>query len=91
MHMQDRLYDKPQTLQSIATDANFDEACYLRANPDVAAAVRAHQFESGRQHFEAFGRQERRRLQLKVEPGRKRSKLQQIRRLIRDDMQMQEA
>ncbi len=85
------LYEAPQTLRPLATDANFDDASYLRANPDVAAAVSAHQFDSGRQHFEAFGRQEGRRLQLRVEPERKRSKLQQIRRLFRDDMQMREA
>jgi SAM-dependent methyltransferase len=91
MQMQAYLYETPQTLLLMATDANFDEACYLRANPDVAAAVRARQFNSGRQHFEVFGRQEGRRLQLKVEPGRKRSKLQQIRRLFRDDMEMRQA
>jgi SAM-dependent methyltransferase len=36
----------------------FDEIAYLRANPDVAAAVARGDFESGRQHADRFGRQE---------------------------------
>lgn len=36
----------------------FNEAAYLAANPDVAAAVEAGFFPSGRDHFEAFGAQE---------------------------------
>ena len=42
----------------------FDEAGYLEANPDVAAAVSAGHFESGRQHFERFGVGERRLMAL---------------------------
>jgi FkbM family methyltransferase len=41
--------------------ADFDEAFYLRAYPDVAKAVRAGQFRSGREHFERYGRAENRR------------------------------
>jgi ectoine hydroxylase-related dioxygenase (phytanoyl-CoA dioxygenase family) len=36
----------------------FVEQAYLRRHPDVAAAVAAGQFESGQQHYEAFGRNE---------------------------------
>lgn len=36
----------------------FNEAAYLEMNPDVAAAVRDHRFESGRSHYERFGRNE---------------------------------
>jgi hypothetical protein len=36
----------------------FDEASYLRSNPDVAEAVDAGQFRSGREHFELHGRAE---------------------------------
>ena len=43
-------------------DADFDEAGYLAANPDVAAAVASGQFESGRAHYESYGRQEGRAL-----------------------------
>lgn len=36
----------------------FDEAAYLEANPDVAAAVAAGHFASGYEHYEAAGRAE---------------------------------
>lgn len=36
----------------------FNEAGYLAANPDVAAAVRAGALSSGQAHYEAFGRAE---------------------------------
>jgi SAM-dependent methyltransferase len=39
----------------------FDETYYLAAYPDVAAAVAAGKFASGREHFERFGRPEGRR------------------------------
>src|ERR1700691_2300358 len=38
----------------------FDEAFYLRANPDVQAAVQSGLFRSGRAHYLAFGRAENR-------------------------------
>ena len=37
---------------------DFDEEFYLAANPDVALAVRAGQFRSGREHYDRFGRKE---------------------------------
>ena len=40
---------------------DFDEAWYLAAYPDIAAAVAAGQLSSGRFHFEHFGRAEGRR------------------------------
>ncbi len=46
----------------------FDEASYLRANPDVAAAVQAGQFKSGRQHYDKYGRNEGRRLVAEAAP-----------------------
>jgi SAM-dependent methyltransferase len=42
------------------TAENFDEAAYLGANPDVAAAVAAGKVSSGRQHFERHGHAEQR-------------------------------
>jgi 2',3'-cyclic-nucleotide 2'-phosphodiesterase (5'-nucleotidase family) len=36
-------------------DALFDEALYLAANPDVAAAVAAGAFASGEAHYDRFG------------------------------------
>jgi hypothetical protein len=41
----------------------FDEARYLAAYPDVAAAVTAGQLPSGRFHFDHFGRAEGRRVE----------------------------
>lgn len=35
---------------------HFNEADYLAANPDVAAAVAAGQLKSGREHYEKFGK-----------------------------------
>jgi SAM-dependent methyltransferase len=52
-------------LDTIATAENFDEAGYLCLNPDVAANVRSaapDRWQSGRQHFDAIGYQEGRRL-----------------------------
>ena len=41
-----------------ATVDTFDEAAYLRANPDVAAAVSSGDYASGREHFDRFGQKE---------------------------------
>lgn len=41
---------------------NFDEAEYLAAHPDVAAAVRDAMFPSGLDHYEKFGQAEGRSL-----------------------------
>lgn len=38
----------------------FDESAYLNANPDIASAVAAGQFKSGREHYEKFGHKEAR-------------------------------
>ncbi len=51
-------------LGAIATPENFDEAGYLAANADVAAAVRKGEFKSGRQHFDICGRKERREVRI---------------------------
>lgn len=37
---------------------NWDEALYLKINPDVAAAVARHLYKSGREHYELVGRAE---------------------------------
>jgi SAM-dependent methyltransferase len=49
-------------LDLLVTDANFDEAQYLAANPDVEAAVADGRCSSGLLHFQAFGRNEERRM-----------------------------
>ena len=78
-------------LEILATDANFDEEAYLRANPDVADAVRKGFMRSGRSHFEAFGRNEGRRMRKPLGERSpiaeaKKRKLARIRPLLRDDM-----
>lgn len=50
-------------------DEDFDEEAYLAANPDVAAAVSSGQFESGRAHYEAYGKQEGRALGVRAKIG----------------------
>jgi hypothetical protein len=47
-------------VEHLVTDANFDENVYLASNPDVAEAVAAGFFESGRHHFEIYGSKENR-------------------------------
>ena len=39
----------------IGLNSLFDEAAYLRANPDIAAAVAAGAFRSGWEHYQRFG------------------------------------
>ena len=73
-----------------ATDENYEEAAYLAANPDVAAAVNRGDMPSGRSHFDQFGKRERRQLRI---PGAKASllaaktrKRNHIQPLLRTDM-----
>ena len=47
---------------SMADDAPFDEAAYLRLNPDVAHALSAGAITSGRAHYEHWGRHEPRQI-----------------------------
>jgi SAM-dependent methyltransferase len=47
-------------IEHLVTNANFDEDVYLASNPDVAEAVAAGFFGSGRHHFEIYGSKENR-------------------------------
>jgi len=80
-------------LEEIATDQNFDEKAYLKANPDVANAVSKGTVKSGRAHFEHFGKTESRKIRLPEDiiSNAKRRKLEKIRRLLRVDMQFIES
>jgi len=75
-------------LETEVSPDNFEEEGYLRANPDVAAAVNAGQFISGRDHFDRCGRNERRKIVLGeaglVEEKKKKKEL--VRPLLRLDM-----
>ena len=76
-------------MEALATDENFDESGYLRANPDVAAAVRTEAyFRSGRHHFEAHGAREGRKQRLPLDQlcSLKQRKLERIRPLLRKDL-----
>lgn len=72
------------SLQILATEANYNEAKYLTANPDVAAAVLAGVFPNGRVHFRKYGHKERRSLDnfSAVELARK-NKITRIKPLIK--------
>ena len=48
------------------TDNNFNEKDYLRSNPDIAQAVREGVIESGKMHFEKYGRNEGRKMKLSL-------------------------
>ena len=54
------LTDKGAKLVAGRAYAGFDEALYLSANPDVAAAVKAGIFVNGEAHYRAYGRFEAR-------------------------------
>lgn len=75
-------------LEAEASLDNFEEQGYLQANPDVAAAVRAGQFASGREHFDRFGKNEKRKVFLSKArlAEEKAKKKERIRPLLRSDM-----
>jgi SAM-dependent methyltransferase len=76
-------------LEEIATDQNFDEEAYMRANRDVAKALSKGTIESGRAHFDSFGKNENRSLRFhrSIFSDAKRRKLEKTRHLLRTDMQ----
>jgi SAM-dependent methyltransferase len=67
-------------VSELVNQNNFDEAAYLAANPDVASAVKAGAFTSGRQHFEEFGLHEARKTRSTTEITRIRS--EKVQKLI---------
>jgi SAM-dependent methyltransferase len=77
------------TLEAFATNQNFDEKAYLRANPDVANAVNKGIVKSGHDHFESFGKNEHRKLRFSSSTiaDAKKEKLKKIKNLLRTDMQ----
>lgn len=75
-------------LEPPATEENFDEDAYLLANPDVAKAVNMGSLESGRHHFEIYGKKEGRKLFLPIHIIKelKERKLKRIKSILRDDI-----
>ncbi|MCW5701030.1 MAG: methyltransferase domain-containing protein [Bradyrhizobium sp.] len=72
------------------TSENFDEAAYLAANPDVAAAVAQGRWASGLAHFRAVGSGEERRQRhgASIEEMRQ-DKLDRLKPFFRDDLPRQ--
>jgi predicted SAM-dependent methyltransferase len=59
-----KLTDKENEF-TLVTDENFDEQAYLASNPDAAKAVGEGRIESGKLHFELFGRKEKRKVRVR--------------------------
>jgi SAM-dependent methyltransferase len=79
----------PVNLDVAATPSNFDDAGYLAANPDVAAAVKAGAFTSSRQHFDLHGATEGRRMRITDPAGLaalRREKMTRLSSIIRRDV-----
>lgn len=73
----------------LATHGNFEEGAYLVANPDVQAAVESGAIKSGLEHFEVFGINEGRKLDLsslKEFRELKEIKKKKIKPCLRDDL-----
>jgi SAM-dependent methyltransferase len=85
--IEEELMLPPQDLEVAATEETFDEDGYLDVNPDVARAVAAGQFQSGLQHFRAFGQKEGRRMRrtATVEHLRK-AKMERLRPHLRTEL-----
>ncbi len=80
-------------MTALATDENFTEEAYLKANPDVAKAVaEGVHLASGSVHFDVFGKTEKRCIRLSpaviAEP--KKEKLERIKPILRKDMSFDE-
>jgi SAM-dependent methyltransferase len=74
-------------MSQVVTAANYDEAAYLAANPDVAEALRAGHILNGRQHFDHYGIHEGRRARMAAHlPPLRRTKLERLRPVLRLDM-----
>jgi SAM-dependent methyltransferase len=54
--------DRLRAIRQRLRPESFDEAAYLDANPDVAAAIASGQITNGADHYESFGRAEGRAL-----------------------------
>lgn len=76
-------------MEEVVTESNFDEAAYLASNKDVAAAVAGGAFDSGKTHFEKFGKFESRTVRIadeRIQRARA-AKLQKLKPHLREDME----
>ncbi len=58
MLLKDQFAKDSTTFDPMAIPPDFDEAFYLRQNPDVAAAVADGRLASGYDHYIRYGRRE---------------------------------
>lgn len=77
-----------QRLLIPATPEDYEEQAYLRANPDVAAAVERGDFRDGRSHFEAFGVAEARRMRLSPDHDLREHKRARLLPLLRQELKV---
>lgn len=70
----------------LGTDANYDEAAYLAANPDMAKAVQDGIVQNIREHFDLCGRQEGRMVLNPAVESMRAEKLKRLEPLLRADM-----
>lgn len=67
-----------------ARDAAYDEAAYLRGNPDVAEAIAQGRCPSAEQHYKLYAVLEGRHLRHEVPSVLRRAKLKRVRPLLKD-------
>ncbi len=77
-----------QTIRVIeqATDQNFNEETYRKANPDVAEAIKNGSIHSGHAHFLFYGKQEGRQQFNPLLAEAKRGKQTRIQRLLKEEI-----
>jgi hypothetical protein len=74
-------------MSHVVTAANYDEAAYLAANPDVAEALMAGNVSNGRQHFDLYGIHEGRRARATAHlPPLRQTKLDRLLPVLRLDL-----
>ncbi len=76
----------PLRISELATENNFDEEAYLRANPDVRNAVEQGSMPSARLHFDMFGAKERRSMVWEAPAEARQAKMSRLKNYLRTDM-----
>ncbi len=75
-------------MEYVASEGDFDEEGYLHANPDVAKEVHSGSLESGKVHFNVFGKAEKRKIYAGSKIiGPQKRKIERLEGLFRVDME----
>lgn len=69
-------------LDEPATDALFDEAAYLRVNPDVERTVREGSLTSGRHHYDRYGCNEKPSRMMRMTERIREAKRRKLERIV---------